>query len=158
MEILSSAPVCFLRRHNVGSLVLVLSVLLVGGCATPDYVEPRQLPTDAVLPTIEATAPVWIRSINGKRLPASFSDRRVIRLAPGAHVLELSYSRTEIRREDQMQELRNPWNRAPKWHVVSEGVKVPVTVRSGYTYVVNHERKDAERKIFYSIAEYQNLR
>ena len=81
-------------------------MILSSGCAhTEAYVEPAAGP---VIPAeLEVEAPLWLLSIDGKKFSNSgWNNLKRVRILPGPHVVELSFSTWETLQFTRMGETR----------------------------------------------------
>ena len=77
------------RRPGFWPAFLLLTCFIWTGCASR-YREPANSNNAA---TLTAAVPVWIASIDGKRVSeAGFTGEKQFRLSPGIHTLELHHS------------------------------------------------------------------
>ena len=70
-------------------------ISLLTGCVTESN---GPIPVGSPTAIVEAVAPVWIVSIDGKGVGRiSITDNRTLSISPGTHLFELKYSGTERR-------------------------------------------------------------
>jgi len=84
-----------IKVDGVTALALGLLVWWVSACAaTKDYTEPAWPENETAI--LEASVPVWIISLDGQRVSYDLNgDTKSIKVLPGDHVVQVSYSRVE---------------------------------------------------------------
>lgn len=122
---------------------LLLPLLFAASCVHERYQQP--LVANA---TIEATAPVWIRAIDGKKVSLFGKKSQThLRILPGLHTLRVDYYGTEIVRGRDGREKK----------VTYSGLSyldIKFMAKAGHNYVVGAERGEAKVKAW--VTEFSN--
>jgi hypothetical protein len=124
-------------------LVLVFLLLALSGCAARYHEPPK---SESQFASLEAVAPVWIVSIDGKKVSrVGFTGHKQFRVFPGDHVIEVQYSSLE-RRTNYF------WNgRAYESEVrlqSNQNVPIKFSAREGRIYYLKAGRMDSSWKPF----------
>ena len=112
--------------------VLAFLILALTGCASRYHEPPR---SNNQVAQLDATVPVWIASIDGKKVSrVGFTGHKSFVITAGNHLLEVQYS--------QVQSETSSWN-VQSYHYAQSKSYVPVkfTAIAGRTYYVEAGRK-----------------
>lgn len=125
------------RALSLAALPVLVCSLLASCAHQRAYVEP-QLPADQTA-TVEASVPVWIVAVDGARVNCAAGDRCSIKVPPGPHVLEVTYTGLEPRRtgQDPFSGLQPP----PVQPIQGMGtLKLKFAAQAGHVYSIAAER------------------
>jgi hypothetical protein len=122
-----------MRRSTCRSawkVLLLLTAVSAVSCAT-SYNEPAESNGTA---HVEAVAPVWIKSIDGKDVPrTSFTGVQRFRLSPGEHFVQVKYSGAE---EQEFVTSDDRRIRRMIYITSTQDVRLTLTAEAGRTYQI----------------------
>jgi hypothetical protein len=133
-----------LQRTTIvfASSFLFALMIFSSGCAhTEAYVEPAAGP---VIPAeLEVEAPLWLLSIDGKKFSNSgWNNLKRVRILPGPHVVELSFSTWETLQFTRMGETRLTRRR-----ISGMPVKLQLLARPKKVYVAGYRNQISPTEI-----------
>ncbi len=145
-------------RRATDVLFACFVLILAAGCAsTRSYVEPSETAGPAA--KVEATAPVWILSIDGRPVSGTgFDDTRSLRLTPGRHEVVVTFRTTETVDAAPEGSQRSPLPNKVHRPTVSQPVKIPITAKPGFNYVIQFERDAEKKQVVFWVGEFEDIK
>jgi len=123
------------RQFRIRLLGLPLALLTLAGCAA-GYREPSVPRSE--MASINATAPVWIVTIDGKKVSrAGITGHKQFHISAGQHLIEVQYSQVSMPAEKSDGDVIY----TTRHHIFSEqNIPVQFFATGGTTYYVRAER------------------